>query len=55
MYSIFVWYGTVPPPTVGVRPLYTGIGKDPLYRYRRELHVEERVRITKALGYTTHT
>jgi hypothetical protein len=42
---------------VGVRPMHTGIGTDTLNSGRGELHVEERerVKIAKALGYTTHT
>jgi hypothetical protein len=40
---------------VGVRPMYTSIGTDTLDSSRGELHVEERIKIAKALGYTTHT
>jgi hypothetical protein len=45
---------------VGVRPMHTGIGMvwyhtDTLDSGRGELHVEERVKIAKVLGYTTHT
>jgi hypothetical protein len=35
--------------------MHTGIGTDTLDSGRGELHVEERIKIAKALGYTTHT